>query len=68
MDRPGLADTPDDLALTPVWSQRHSGHGERRKQASQELMQTLWKEVGGTTMRVLGVAGWRPCCCWKACG
>ena len=51
----GLADTPDDLALTPVWSQRHSGHGERRKQASQELMQTLWKEVGGTTMRVLGV-------------
>ncbi|WP_413916897.1 wax ester/triacylglycerol synthase family O-acyltransferase [Candidatus Skiveiella danica] len=51
----GLAATPDQLELTPVWSQRHSGHGERRKQASQELMQSLWKEVGGTTMRVLGV-------------
>jgi len=51
----GLAASPDDLELTPTWSQKHSGHGERRKQASQEMMQTLWKEVGGTTMRVLGV-------------
>ena len=51
----GLAASPDDLELTPVWSQKHSGHGERRKQAGQEMMQTLWKEVGGTTMRVLGV-------------
>jgi len=51
----GLSVSPDDLELTPTWSQKHSGHGERRKQASQEMMQTLWKEVGGTTMRVLGV-------------
>ena len=51
----GLAASPDDLALTPVWSQRHGGHGERRKRASQELMHNLWKEVGGTAMRVLGV-------------
>jgi WS/DGAT/MGAT family acyltransferase len=51
----GLSASPDDLELTPTWSQKHSGHGERRKQASQEMMQTLWKEVGGTTMRVLGV-------------
>jgi WS/DGAT/MGAT family acyltransferase len=51
----GLSASSDDLELTPTWSQKHSGHGERRKQASQEMMQTLWKEVGGTTMRVLGV-------------
>jgi diacylglycerol O-acyltransferase / wax synthase len=51
----GLATSPDDLALTPVWSQKHSGHGARRKQASQEMMQTLWKEVGGTTLRFLGI-------------
>ena len=49
----GLSASPDDLELTPTWSQKHGGHGERRKQASQEMMQTLWKEVGGTTMRVL---------------
>jgi diacylglycerol O-acyltransferase / wax synthase len=51
----GLATSPDDLELTPVWSQKHSGHGARRKQDSQEMMQTLWKEVGGTTLRFLGI-------------
>jgi diacylglycerol O-acyltransferase len=64
----GLAATPDQLELTPVWSQRHSGHGERRKQASQELMQSLWKEVTATRCACSAWAGWRPCCCWKACG
>ncbi|NTV86771.1 MAG: wax ester/triacylglycerol synthase family O-acyltransferase, partial [Burkholderiaceae bacterium] len=44
----GLSASPDDLELTPTWSQKHGGHGDRRKQASQEMMKTLWKEVGGT--------------------
>ena len=51
----GMAASADDLELTPVWTLRHSGHGVKRKQASQELMQSLWKEVGGSTLRVLGI-------------
>ncbi|MEY3125876.1 MAG: hypothetical protein RLZZ573_2396 [Pseudomonadota bacterium] len=51
----GFAQSADDLELRPVWTQKHSGHGARRKQAAQEMMQSLWKEVGGITLRVLGV-------------
>jgi WS/DGAT/MGAT family acyltransferase len=49
------SDSPNDMALTPVWSLKHSGHGAKRKRASQELMQSLWKQVGGNSMRVLGI-------------
>ncbi|NDP38357.1 MAG: DUF1298 domain-containing protein [Rhodoferax sp.] len=51
-----MAHTPDDLELTPVWTQKHGGHGDRSKQAMQQLMQSLWKDVGGTTLRFLGIA------------
>lgn len=50
-----MAQTADDLELRPVWTKTHGGHGPRRKKASQEMMQSLWKEVGGTTLRVLGI-------------
>ncbi len=50
-----MAQSVDDLELRPVWTQTHGGHGPRRKKASQEMMQSLWKEVGGTTLRVLGI-------------
>ncbi|WP_394757275.1 wax ester/triacylglycerol synthase domain-containing protein [Rhodoferax sp.] len=51
-----MAQTPDDLELTPVWTLKHSGHGGGHKRATQELLQSLWKEVGGTTLRFLGIA------------
>ncbi|OHC74303.1 MAG: hypothetical protein A3H24_11230 [Rhodoferax sp. RIFCSPLOWO2_12_FULL_60_11] len=51
-----MAQTPDDLELTPVWTRKHGGHGDRHKQAMQELMHSLWKDVGGTTLRFLGIA------------
>jgi WS/DGAT/MGAT family acyltransferase len=50
-----MAQSPHDLELTPVWTKRHGGHGVQRKKATQELMQSLWKEVGGTTLRFLGI-------------
>lgn len=50
-----MAQSADDLELTPVWTKRHGGHGVQRKKATQELMQSLWKEVGGTTLRFLGI-------------
>lgn len=51
-----MAQTPDDLELTPVWTRKHGGHGDRHKQAMQDLMHSLWKDVGGTTLRFLGIA------------
>jgi len=51
-----MAQSADDLELRPVWTQTHGGHGPRRKKASQEMMQSLWKEVGGTTLRFLGIS------------
>lgn len=51
-----MAHAPDDLELTPVWTQKHGGHGDRSKQAMQQLMQSLWKDVGGTALRFLGIA------------
>ena len=51
----GYSSSPDDMILAPVWSLKHSGHGAKRKRASQELMQSLWKQVGGNSMRVLGI-------------
>jgi diacylglycerol O-acyltransferase len=50
-----MAQSPDDLELTPVWTKKHGGHGVKRKKATQELMQSLWKQVGGTTLRFLGI-------------
>ncbi|MBC7916637.1 MAG: DUF1298 domain-containing protein [Rhodoferax sp.] len=50
-----LSASPDNMALTPVWTLKHTGHGAKRKRASQELMQSLWKQVGGNSMRVLGI-------------
>lgn len=50
-----LAPSAKELALTPVWTLKHGGHGLQRKKATQEMMQSLWKEVGGTTLRFLGI-------------
>ncbi len=50
-----LSATPDDLTVRPLWTQKHGGHGVRRKKATQEVVQSAWKEVGDTTQRVMGV-------------
>ena len=51
----GLAQTPGDLALTPVWTLDHAGHAGQRNKRNPELMQSVWKEVTGTSLRLLGI-------------
>ena len=54
----GLASTPDEMEITPVWTLRHGGHGghgHALKKRNQALMRSMWKELGSTSMRFLGV-------------
>jgi WS/DGAT/MGAT family acyltransferase len=51
----GLAKSPDDLALTPLWTIEHGGYARERKKRAPELMQSAWKEVTGASLRFLGV-------------
>ena len=46
------SNSPSDVELTPVWTQKHGGHGSRAKQ---ELLDLTWKEVTGNTRRFLGI-------------
>ncbi len=48
----GFTTSPTDMEHTPVWTQKHGGHGSRAKQ---ELLQLTWKEVTGNTRRFLGI-------------
>ena len=50
-----LSATPDDLEIRPLWTQQHGGHGAKLKKVTQEVVQSLWKELGDTTQRVWGV-------------
>lgn len=49
-----MATTPDDLEVRPLWTQKHDGHGVKRRKATQEVVQSAWKEAGDITQRVLG--------------
>ena len=46
------SNSPSDVELTPVWTQKHGGHGSRAKQ---ELLDLTWKEVTGNPRRFLGI-------------
>ncbi len=51
----GLSESPDEMEVTPVWTLKHGGHSLKRKKAAQEMMQSVWKELGGTSLRFLGI-------------
>jgi WS/DGAT/MGAT family acyltransferase len=51
----GLASSPDDLQLRPLWTIEHGGYGGKRRKRAPELMQSVWNEVTGASLRVLGV-------------
>ncbi len=51
----GLSESPDDMEITPVWTLKHGGHGVKRKQAAQDMMKSVLKEVTGTSLRFLGI-------------
>ena len=52
----GMAQSPGSRKLTPIWTLKHGAYAGRRKKRSQEMMQSAWREVGGTARRVLGIA------------
>ena len=52
----GLSDSASAVDLTPVWTLDHARHhASRRQTQNAALMQTVWKEVTGNTLRLLGV-------------
>ena len=52
----GLSSSPDDLALTPVWTTDHGGSGEARRQKLKlEAGQALLKSLLGAGKQVLGI-------------
>ena len=52
----GMAESPDDLDLTPVWTLKHGVHASKLKKRNQEKMRSAWNEVGGTSRRLLGIS------------
>ena len=51
----GLAKSPNQMKLTPMWTRKHGGYIGQHKARSQEMFQSVWKEVGGTSRRFLGI-------------
>ena len=50
-----MSSTPEDPEVRPLWTQKHAGHGARRKKVRYEVAQSAWNEAGDLTHRVLGV-------------
>lgn len=50
-----MAPTARQTKLTPMWTRKHGGYASQRKKRSQELLQSAWSEVGGTSRRLLGI-------------
>ncbi len=51
----GMAKSPRQMKLTPMWTRKHSGYLAQRKKRGQEMWQSAWKEVGGVSRRFLGI-------------
>lgn len=51
----GLSESPDVKTLTPVWTQKHGGHGGKRERTQQDLLQNTLKELAGNSRRLLGI-------------
>lgn len=50
-----MAQSPRQVKLAPIWTRKHSGYGGVRKKREQEMMQSVWQEVIGTSRRFLGI-------------
>ena len=51
----GLASSASETTLTPVWTLNHTRQASHRQSRNAALMQSVWKDIAGGTMRVLGV-------------
>ncbi|MDC8773653.1 wax ester/triacylglycerol synthase family O-acyltransferase [Roseateles albus] len=56
----GLADSAEELELTPVWTLQHGGHGKGKRRIGvkrqDEMLAAVWKELSGTSLRILGIS------------
>jgi diacylglycerol O-acyltransferase / wax synthase len=50
-----MGTSADTSVFKPVWTLQHGGHGSKRAQANQELLQTTLKEFIGNSRHVLGI-------------
>ena len=52
-----LRTTPDDLAVTPVWTLDHSRRGNlsRKKRLDQQVAGTVWKQLTANSKRAIGI-------------
>ncbi|MCE4537825.1 WS/DGAT domain-containing protein [Pelomonas sp. P7] len=53
-----LRTTPDDLAVTPVWTLDHSRHAAargRKKRLDQAVAGTVWKQLTANSQRAVGI-------------
>jgi WS/DGAT/MGAT family acyltransferase len=50
-----MAPTARQTRLTPMWTRKHGGYLTQRKKRGKEMMQSAWREVGGTSRRLLGI-------------
>jgi diacylglycerol O-acyltransferase / wax synthase len=52
----GLAESPEDLEVKPIWTVRHSSSAEsRRKKLKQEMLEAVFQSLKGAGVRMLGV-------------
>lgn len=51
----GLARSATDMSLYPAWTLVHGGHAGPRDRQPDAMLQSLWKEVTGNGLRLLGI-------------
>ena len=51
----GLQESPDDLELTPVWTQNHSSRVRKQGKLNEQILESTWKTVLGNGRRALGI-------------
>lgn len=51
----GLSEDAADLSLRPVWTVRHGSGQAARTRQRQEMIKTVWAQLGSNSKRVLGI-------------
>ena len=50
-----LSQSAGDVMLTPMWTRSHTGSETRSRKRKEEVFEVLWKQLSGTSRRVLGL-------------
>jgi diacylglycerol O-acyltransferase / wax synthase len=52
----GLSEDAKDLAVKPVWTLKRGGRSGLNKTRKEAMMQTVWKQMTGASLRALGLS------------